>query len=742
MNFSSLKGRNENRKKLKSGFLKLLPGRCFLESECFGFPKLECHKQVHDINKNDKSINDANTSSRYPSIMIGDVVAIIMRDLSSLFSTNFTYPTDEVLVRVFLCQVSPSPPLVNPNYELNQSEIPLHFDTSTFLEISLSGEEFEKMQTENDSKKQEDTLNGDSTSSTSKHSCIDDRINSLLNLKMGVKCEKVFDIIHDIEMISQPFPNKTILDIPDNFSVRARFSNKNQKNQNIEMSAYEHEGANNMSSSLSCGFISRIPSSYCDGIFRTLMSLTLVPIKEISMPGNLRKENKKKTEMSLLLSCIKREMVGRIISINSITKITFPVFDMDKMITTFSSNYYRVSNLSPVPSRDPEERMSGSKKSIYGAFIVEPNTSITIIEGEETIPIYTSNLFKNAKPVDMQISDSTQLNHQPPRQEITSHAVRVLLQTILAIHDSVKHDGQRETIHVPKTFVLSGPPGVGKTHAVRTAIAHAPSPQSIHLTSIRGSEILGLGHITDAMAELRRLFHAATYRNKSNPLSDTSNPSIAIIFLDECDALLTSSAPLISAQLGVLLDRISSISSNEDGYDRLIVVAATNRIDSIPIWLRRPGRFDREIVVTPPHAKDREKILRSLLQEISILPSAVHSSGNSCEAKDTEEDSLVSTSSESTTSCLSLNHRLALSDGTRHEIIERDNFEYNALNDEEGLTKIAEECVGYVAADLAALVRRAMVLSLSSDRPMSGMISVNHLKRSMIDVGASVSYIV
>ena len=121
----------------------------------------------------------------------------------------------------------------------------------------------------------------------------------------------------------------------------------------------------------------------------------------------------------------------------------------------------------------------------------------------------------------------------------------------------------------------------------------------------------------------------------------------------------------------------------------MIVIAATNRIDAIPSSLRRPGRIDRELSISPPNAKERLKILKSLLNEIE--------QGRDFQRDDSHED------------------------------------ESKSINDTE-ILEIAELCVGYVASDLASLIRRAAFLSFSEG--VAGITS-KCLKDAMKDVGAS-----
>jgi SpoVK/Ycf46/Vps4 family AAA+-type ATPase len=182
-----------------------------------------------------------------------------------------------------------------------------------------------------------------------------------------------------------------------------------------------------------------------------------------------------------------------------------------------------------------------------------------------------------------------------------------------------------------------------------------------------------------------------------------------LIFLDECDALLQNDA--MSSTLGLLLDQVSESSNDshsnhhnsssteqqqqqqqQRSWNNIIVVAATNQMDAIPVWLRRPGRLDRELVVSPPNAHERLEILTHYYE-------------------------LLSSSSSSSPSS-----------PTHHPSVSKEELE-----------TVAQACVGYVAADLAALVRRATLLQT----PQKGTttmhtISLDSLQQAMKHVGASV----
>ena len=148
-------------------------------------------------------------------------------------------------------------------------------------------------------------------------------------------------------------------------------------------------------------------------------------------------------------------------------------------------------------------------------------------------------------------------------------------------------------VEAPKGVLLYGPPGTGKTLLAKAVAGET----NAHFISVSGPEIMGK-HYWESEERIREIFSRA----------EEGAPSI--IFIDEIDSI----APKRDEVTGEVEKRIvSQLLTLMDGMrsrGKVVVIAATNRPDSIDPALRRPGRLDREIEIGIPDGAGRLEILR------------------------------------------------------------------------------------------------------------------------------------
>ena len=144
----------------------------------------------------------------------------------------------------------------------------------------------------------------------------------------------------------------------------------------------------------------------------------------------------------------------------------------------------------------------------------------------------------------------------------------------------------------PKGVLLHGPPGTGKTRLAQ-AVANESDAEFF---SINGPEIMGSGY-GESEKRLREVFEEAT---RAAP---------AIVFIDEIDSIAPKRQQVPGEAEKRLVAQLLTLMDGLEARSNLIVIAATNRPDAIDEALRRPGRFDREIVIGVPDERGRREIL-------------------------------------------------------------------------------------------------------------------------------------
>ncbi len=148
-------------------------------------------------------------------------------------------------------------------------------------------------------------------------------------------------------------------------------------------------------------------------------------------------------------------------------------------------------------------------------------------------------------------------------------------------------------IEPPKGVLLHGPPGTGKT-----LIAKAVANESdAYFQSVAGPEIMSKFY-GESEKKIREIFEEA---KKNAP---------SIIFIDEIDAIATKREETTGDVEKRVVSQLLSLMDGLEARGKIVVIAATNRVNAVDPALRRPGRFDREIEVGVPSREGRKEILQ------------------------------------------------------------------------------------------------------------------------------------
>ncbi len=147
-------------------------------------------------------------------------------------------------------------------------------------------------------------------------------------------------------------------------------------------------------------------------------------------------------------------------------------------------------------------------------------------------------------------------------------------------------------VEAPKGVLLYGPPGTGKTLLAKAVAGET----NAHFISLSGPEIMGK-HYGESEERIREIFTQA----------EENAPSI--VFIDEIDSIAPKRDEVSGEVEKRIVSQLLTLMDGMKSRGKVVVIAATNRPDSIDPALRRPGRFDREIEIGIPDAEGRFDIL-------------------------------------------------------------------------------------------------------------------------------------
>jgi transitional endoplasmic reticulum ATPase len=259
--------------------------------------------------------------------------------------------------------------------------------------------------------------------------------------------------------------------------------------------------------------------------------------------------------------------------------------------------------LSPIEKLGEEGLQEYMQTYYMGHVLTSGDTLIVTTQMGGKTQLVVSNTKPSAKPVI--ISEQTEFKLGPMTKAIDNSIPRITYDDLGGLRNEVqkiremvelpmRHPELFEKLGVeaPKGVLLYGPPGTGKTLLAKAVAGETNS----HFTSLSGPEIIGKFY-GESEERLRDIFKQA----------EENAPSI--IFIDEIDSIAPKREEVTGEVEKRIVSQLLTLMDGMKSRGKVVVIAATNRPDSIDPALRRPGRFDREIEIGIPDQQGRREIL-------------------------------------------------------------------------------------------------------------------------------------
>ncbi|EQD61664.1 AAA family ATPase, subfamily protein, partial [mine drainage metagenome] len=227
----------------------------------------------------------------------------------------------------------------------------------------------------------------------------------------------------------------------------------------------------------------------------------------------------------------------------------------------------------------------------------KPSTTLSQIEEYNTFRVQFERSFYEESSVEKE-DNAVKLNDVIGMDEAKSSLVNAI-QTPLMHPDLMK----KYDIKAIRGLLLFGPPGTGKTMLMRAAM-NDQSLKGATMIEINGAEIANMG-LEKGNATIKDIFDRA---RENEP---------AIIFIDEIDGIAPSRSGATENASQITTELLKQMDGLTKPYG-VVVVAATNRPDSLDTAILRPGRFDKIIFVKPPTSQQRALIFREYFKNVPL----------------------------------------------------------------------------------------------------------------------------